>query len=77
MANSVLTTTAVTTLDRAALLRRLDLPTDMPIIGDIEDTSPINLDAGPSLKVHRDDAPWLNFGTTFDRCSIWGEDVAV
>ena len=60
---------AMTGLDRAYLLRRLGIPVNTPMTGDIEDTSPINLDAGPSLKLHVDDVPFLNFGATHERCS--------
>ena len=50
MINSALITKASVELDRSALLQRLGFPTDVPIIGDIADTSPISLDVGPSLK---------------------------
>ena len=69
MASTVAITRAMTGLDRAFLLRRLGIPADTPMTGDIADASPINLDAGSSLKVYLDDAPFINFGATHERCS--------
>ena len=62
-------TAAAKTLDRPVLLRRLGVPSDFPLVGDVVNVTPINLDVGSNRKLHEGDAHFLNFDTCVERCA--------
>ena len=69
MASAMLISEGAMRLNRALLLRKLKLQYDLPITGDIKEARPLNIGASNTIKVHQVNAPFVNFGSTFERCS--------
>ena len=69
MAASLMIAEGAVRLNRAVLLRKLGLQYDTPFTGDIAGTRPLLVNSLNAVKVHQINAPFLNFGATFERCS--------
>ena len=69
MAASLMISEGAMRLNRVILLRKLGLQYDTPFTGDITGSRPLLVDSLNSVKVHQLNAPFLNFGATFERCS--------